>query len=76
MSDAAACLILTLAAENAQLRQQLASAQDMLVETAIDAGGMHARLDELQAELAGVRAERDAWMAEATRRTSSALRTA
>ena len=42
MSDIVTALLVALADENAELRQQLASAQDMLVETAIDAGNMHA----------------------------------
>lgn len=58
MSDVVTALLLALAAENAELRQQLASAQDMLVETAIDAGNMHAFAEAM-------RTERDAWQAEA-----------
>ncbi|WP_267428281.1 hypothetical protein [Methylobacterium sp. GC_Met_2] len=60
MSDDVAALLLALAAENTELRQQLAAAQDMLMETAIDAGHLHARIEEVQAE-------RDAWRAEAER---------
>lgn len=60
MGDNGAALLLVLADENAELRQQLAAAQDMLIETAIDAGYLHARLEVLQAE-------RDAWRAEAER---------
>ncbi|MCJ2099254.1 hypothetical protein MKK82_10525 [Methylobacterium sp. E-046] len=56
---------LTLELEVAELRQQLAAAQDMLVETAIDAGQLHARIDSLQNELVRVRADRDAWRAAA-----------
>ena len=55
-----AALLLALAAENAELREQLASAQDMLVETAIDAGNMHALVEAM-------RTERDAWREEAER---------
>jgi uncharacterized coiled-coil DUF342 family protein len=62
-------LLLALAAENAELRQQLASAQDMLVETAIDAGQLHARIEALQAE-------RDAWREEAERLRAGATRIA
>lgn len=62
-----AALLLTLATENTELRQQLAQAQDMLVETAIDAGHLHAPIGALQAELAEVLANRDAWQAEVTR---------
>ena len=71
MNNERATLILALATENAELRQQLAQAQDMLVDTAIDAGELHARIEALQAELAQTRVERDAWMAEAKRRRSN-----
>jgi hypothetical protein len=60
MSDVVAALLLALAAENAELREQLASAQDMFVETAIDAGNMHALVEAM-------RTERDAWREEAER---------
>ena len=60
MGDDVATLLLALATENAELRQHLASAQDLLVETAIDAGQLHARIEALQAELTTLRAERDA----------------
>jgi hypothetical protein len=60
MSDVVAALLLALAAENAELREQLASAQDMVVETAIDAGNMHALVEAM-------RIERDAWREEAER---------
>ncbi|WP_267428263.1 hypothetical protein [Methylobacterium sp. GC_Met_2] len=58
MSNDLAALLLALATENAELRQQLATAQDMLMETAIDAGHLHARIE-------AVRDERDAWRQEA-----------
>jgi hypothetical protein len=60
MGDDVAALLLALATENAKLRAQLAAAQDMLMETAIDAGHLHARIESVQAE-------RDAWRAEAER---------
>lgn len=60
MSDDVAVLLLTLATENAELRQLLADAQNHLVETAIDAGHLHARIEAVQVE-------RDAWRAEAER---------
>ncbi len=60
MGDDMAARLLALAAENAELPQQLAAAQDMLMETAIDAGHLHARSKAVQAE-------RDAWRAEVER---------
>ncbi|MGU3544646.1 hypothetical protein [Methylobacterium sp. A52T] len=61
MGDDVAAILLTLVTENSELREQLASAQDMLMETAIDAGQLHARIQ-------GLEAERDAWRAEAGHR--------
>ncbi len=58
MGDDVAAILLTLVTENSELREQLASAQDMLMETAIDVGQLHARIQ-------GLEAERDAWRAEA-----------
>lgn len=60
MSDDLAALLLALATENAELRQQLATAQDLLMETAIDAGHLHARIEAVQDE-------RDTWREEAER---------
>ncbi|MDP4005596.1 hypothetical protein [Methylobacterium sp. NEAU K] len=60
MGDDVAALLLALAEENAELRAQLAAAQDMLMETAIDAGHLHARIEAIQSE-------RDSWRAEAER---------
>ena len=62
MGDDVAALLLALAAENTELRAQLAAVQDMLMETAIDAGHLHARIEAVQTE-------RDAWRAEAERLT-------
>lgn len=59
-SDDLPALLLALATENAELRQQLATAQDLVMETAIDAGQLHARIEALQAE-------RDAWKQQAAR---------
>lgn len=58
MGDDVVAILLALATENAELRDQLAAAQDMLVETAIDAGNLHALIEAVQIE-------RDAWQAEA-----------
>ncbi|MCJ2075645.1 hypothetical protein MKK68_08260 [Methylobacterium sp. E-016] len=74
MSGEPTTLILALATENAELRAQLAEAQELLVETAVDAGEMHARLEEVQAELAKAQAELDAWRTEAEQRPDLMLR--
>ena len=58
MSDDLAALLLALSRENAELREQLAAAQDMLMETAIDARNLYERLEAVQIEC-------DAWQAEA-----------
>ena len=60
MSDDVAALLIALARENAELREQLAAAQDMLVETAVDARNLYERLEAVQIEC-------DAWRAEAKR---------
>ncbi len=69
MSDVVTALLLALATENAELREQLASTQDMLVETAIDAGNMHALVEAM-------RIERDALQEEAERLQAQAMRRA
>ena len=69
MGDDVAALLIALARENADLRRQLGSAQDMLIETAIDAGNLHALIEAVQAE-------RDAWRAEAEQLTRKGLQTA
>ncbi len=51
-------LLLALATENAELRVQLGDAQDLLMETAIDAGHLHACIEAVQIL-------RNAWHAEA-----------
>lgn len=67
MKGAAEIAALAMAVEMSELRAQLGEAQDLLVETAIDAGHLHARIEELHAELEETRAERDAWRAKAER---------
>ena len=69
MSDDMAALLLALATENAELRKQLATAQDLLMETAIDAGHLHARIEAAQSE-------RDVWRIEAERLGAKATRIA
>lgn len=59
MSHETACLVIALAAEDAELRQQLAEAQDQCVELAMDAGELYAQIPALQDELARVRDYRD-----------------
>lgn len=65
-------LVLALTVENSELRQQLGEAQEQLVEMAIDAGQLHARIEALQAEVAALREERNAWRAAALRRPGRA----
>ncbi|TXN41559.1 hypothetical protein FV232_04740 [Methylobacterium sp. WL30] len=76
MSDDTTVLVLALATENAELRAALAEAQELLIETAVDAGELHARVEELQTELVKARGERDAWRIEAKLRSRFVLRTA
>lgn len=59
---------LALVLECVELRQQLAAAQDLLVETAIDAGQLHVRIEVLQDAMADLRTDRDRWRAEAEAR--------
>ena len=65
MVDADKLTIFALATKNDELQRQLAQAQDRLVETAIEAGHLHARIEALEAQLA--QAERDAGKAQASR---------
>lgn len=50
MSDSLPVLLLALATENDELRQQLATAQGLLLETAIDAGQLPVRIEAIQHE--------------------------
>ena len=52
---------LALAAENAELRLQLAEAQEQLVEMAVDAGELHVEITALRVRLAHIEKQRDAW---------------
>ena len=47
--------LLELAAENAELRLQLAEAQEQCIEMAVDAGALQAEIDTLRAEIAELR---------------------
>ena len=69
MSDDQAPLLLAVAVQNDELREQLDAAQNLLLETAIEAGQLHARLEMLQAE-------RDAWRHEVERLSSRRNRSA
>lgn len=51
--------------ENAELRQQLAESQDQCVDLAVDAGNLHAEIEELRARPVEAEQERDRWRAEA-----------
>ena len=55
---------LALAVENAELRLQLAEAQEQCIEMAVDAGELHAEIEVLRARLEEVERERDALQAE------------
>jgi hypothetical protein len=57
MSGDVTTVLIALARENAELREQLAAAQDMLMETAVDAGNLYERLDAVQIECSAWRAE-------------------
>ena len=46
------------------------------VETAVDAGELHTRIEDLEAELAAMRAERNGWMARAMGRGKALRRAA
>ena len=69
MGDDVTALLVAIARENADLRQQLVLAQDMLMETAIDAGNLHALIEAVQVE-------RDAWRDEAERLGARSIRAA
>jgi hypothetical protein len=59
---------LALAAENVELRLQLAEAQEQLVEMAVDAGELQVEIKALQAQFAEVTTDqREAWQTEAER---------
>jgi hypothetical protein len=49
--------LLELAAENADLRLQLAEVQEQCIEMAIDAGALQAEIEELRAQVALLRAK-------------------
>jgi len=72
MSDDKDCLVLALAVENAELRAQLAEAQDQCIELAVDAGELHAEVEALRDELARLRTERSAWRVVARRLSAGA----
>jgi hypothetical protein len=63
--DDLVALLLALATENDELRQQLATAENLLWETAIEAGQLHARI-------AAIQDEHDAWKQEVERLDSAA----
>lgn len=67
MPDERDQIIRALVLKVAELRGQLAEAQDMLVEAAVDAGELHGRIGVLRDELETVRRDRDAWCAAAQR---------
>lgn len=50
MSEDLPALLLALATEYDELRQQLATVQDLLLEISIDAGQLYARIEAIQNE--------------------------
>lgn len=68
----AASATLALAVKIAELRAQLAEAQEQCVELAVNGGELHRAIEELQAENVRLRSDRDAWRAEARRRGAGA----
>ena len=65
--DPLATELLVIATENAELRLQLAEAQNQCVEPAVDGGEMHAETEALRAQIAEAERYRDAWWVEAER---------
>ena len=65
--------LLVLATENAELRPQLAEAQEQLVEMAVDAGELHVEITALRVRLAHVEKQRDAWQAQAEHHSGRAV---
>jgi hypothetical protein len=53
--------LLALTTENAELRVQLAEAQDQCIEMAVDARDLQPEIEMLRARLAEVECERDEW---------------
>ena len=62
--------VLVLVAENVELRQQLAEAQELLVEMAVDAGDLQAEIECLRRQVAEAHADRDGWRTHAMRHAS------
>ena len=58
MSDETAAVIQALATKNAELRTALAEAQDLLIETAVDAGELHAEIVALRCQIEDLQAGR------------------
>jgi hypothetical protein len=54
MSDDTTALVLALATGNAELRAELAEARELLIETAVDAGEMHAEVEALRMQIANL----------------------
>ena len=65
--------LLSVVAENVELRLHLAEAQELLVEMAVDAGELNVEITALRMRLAHVEKQRDAWQALAERRDGRAV---
>jgi hypothetical protein len=72
VTDAASLLILELRDRVIELQAQLAITQEDLIEMARDAGVAQAEINSLCAQVADLRADRDAWRALAKRLSSPA----
>ena len=59
---------LAIALENVELRQQLAEVQDQCIELAVDAGGLHAEIEMLRAQLLAAERACDRWQVLAEKR--------
>ena len=57
--------------ENVELRQQLAEVQDQCIELAVDAGGLHAEIQSLRAQLLDAERACDRWRSLAEQRLAS-----
>lgn len=60
--------LMAIALENVEPHQQLAKVQDQCIELAVDAGGLHAEIEMLRAQLLAAEQACDRWRALAEQR--------